>query len=159
MLDLSWPLIVWAAVCFMYVCFIRLASFCTEHLALPAYYFCTNLVSPTLPCFIYSLRPTRAAHCQLQFDESMSTISSFDVQSINVCLPVDSFNSYNSRFSVRLLDFFNQLTGTAKCWQPSSCSISLTPTWESAWPPGNIPLIVCPSFGCCLYLHLLPCPW
>jgi len=58
--TLSWPLILWAAICFAYFCFIILASFCTEHLAFPAYYFCTNLVSPSLPCFMYSLRPTRA---------------------------------------------------------------------------------------------------
>jgi len=63
MLYLSWHLIAWAAVCLVYFCFIILSSFWTKHLAFPAYYACTNLVSLSLPGFMYSLRPTAAAHC------------------------------------------------------------------------------------------------
>jgi len=56
-LDLSWFLIFWAAVsCVMYFCFIRLESFYREHLAFPASYFCTNLISQSVACFMYLLQ-------------------------------------------------------------------------------------------------------
>ena len=62
MLNLSWSLIFVSAVsCIIHFCFIRSASVCRQYFIFLASNSCTNLVSLSLPCLTYSLRPTTVA--------------------------------------------------------------------------------------------------
>jgi hypothetical protein len=54
LLDVNWFFVFWAVIsCFLYFCFIRVASFYREYMSFPASYACTNLVRLYWPCYIY----------------------------------------------------------------------------------------------------------